>query len=138
MASGLYLKAKQSFLANEIKWVTGTTDAFRVFLVDNADYLVNLTDHEFATVFSGTGVVATGTIANPSASNGIADADDVTLTAVVGDQSESLVIVKWTGNLATTRLIAYIDTFQSGMPVTPNSGDIVITWDNGANKIFAL
>ncbi len=35
------------------------------------------------------------------------------------------------------RLIAYIDT-ATGMPVTPNGGDITIAWDNGANKIFKL
>jgi hypothetical protein len=138
MASGLYAKAKQSFLANEIKWVTGTTDAFRVFLVDTADYAVNLANDEFATVLSGTAVVATGTIANPSAALGVADGDDVTLTAVVGDVSEALVIVKWTGSIATSRVIAYIDTVASGLPVTPNGGNITITWDNGANKIFAL
>jgi hypothetical protein len=138
MASGLYAKAKQSFLANEIKWVTGTTDTFLVYLVDTNDYLVDLTNHEFATVFSGTGVVATGTIANPTASGGVADGDNVTLSSVTGDVSEALVIVKSTGNLATTRLIAYIDTVVSGLPVTPNGGDITITWDNGANKIFKL
>lgn len=138
MASGLYKKAKQSFLANEIKWVTGTTDAFRVFLVDTNDYLVNLNDHEFLTAVSGTAVVATGTIANPSAADGVADGDNVTFTAVSGDVSEALIIVKWTGSIATSRLIAYIDTVASGLPVTPNGGDIVITWDNGSNKIFAL
>jgi NAD-dependent SIR2 family protein deacetylase len=26
----------------------------------------------------------------------------------------------------------------SGLPVTPNGGNINITWDNGANKIFKL
>ncbi len=26
----------------------------------------------------------------------------------------------------------------SGLPVTPNGGNIVVTWDNGANKIFKL
>lgn len=138
MASGLYAQGKQSLLANEIKWVTGTTDVFHVYLVDTNDYLVNLSAHQFATVFSGTGVIATGTIANPSAALGVADGDDVTLLTVTGDVSEALVIAKFTGSLATTRLLAYIDTVASGLPVTPNGGDITITWDNGASKIFAL
>ncbi|GAI46620.1 unnamed protein product, partial [marine sediment metagenome] len=34
-------------------------------------------------------------------------------------------------------LIALIDT-ATGLPVTPNDGDITIAWDNGANKIFKL
>ena len=37
-----------------------------------------------------------------------------------------------------TPLIAYLDTAASGLPVTPNSGDISITWSNGTNKIFKL
>ena len=38
---------------------------------------------------------------------------------------------------AAQRVIAFIDT-ATGLPVTPNGGDITITWDNGANKIFKL
>ena len=32
---------------------------------------------------------------------------------------------------------AYIDT-ATGLPITPNGGDIIVTWDNGINKIFRL
>ncbi len=35
------------------------------------------------------------------------------------------------------RLVAYIDS-ATGLPVIPNGGDITITWDSGANRIFAL
>lgn len=34
-----------------------------------------------------------------------------------------------TGVAGTLRLIAYIDTGVTGLPVTPNGGDINITWD---------
>jgi len=34
-------------------------------------------------------------------------------------------------------LIAFIDT-ATNLPVTPNGGDIIVAWDNGANKIFKL
>jgi hypothetical protein len=37
------------------------------------------------------------------------------------------------GNL----LIARIDT-ATGLPVTPNGGDITVQWDAGADKIFTL
>ena len=33
--------------------------------------------------------------------------------------------------------INFIDT-ATGLPITPNGGDIIVTWDNGANKIFKL
>ena len=66
------------------------------------------------------------------------DAADFTFTAVTGDESEALIVRVDTGVDSTSRLIAFIDTFSSGMPVTPNGGNIDVTWDSGANKIFAL
>ena len=35
------------------------------------------------------------------------------------------------------RVVAWIDT-ATGLPVTPNGGDITVSWDNGTNKIFKL
>ena len=56
---------------------------------------------------------------------------------MTGDPSEALLIYKDTGTEATSPLIAYIDT-ATGLPVTPNGGNITVTWDNGTNKIFKL
>jgi len=67
----------------------------------------------------------------------VADAADVILSSVTGDTCEAIVIYKHTGTESTSRLIAYIDT-ATGLPVTPNGGDITIQWDSGANKIFKL
>lgn len=61
----------------------------------------------------------------------------MTLTAVSGSASAYIVIVRDTGADATSPLIALIDT-ATGLPVTPNGGDITIQWDSGANKIFKL
>ena len=65
-----------------------------------------------------------------------ADGDNVTFTAVSGASVEALVIYIDTGNTATSRLVAYIDTGVTGLPVTPNGGDISITWN--ASGIFQL
>ena len=46
-------------------------------------------------------------------------------------------IYRDTGTEATSPLIAYIDT-ATGLPITPNGGDIIVVWDDGANKIFRL
>ena len=48
-----------------------------------------------------------------------------------------MVIYQDTGDVNTSRLIAFIDT-ATGLPVTPNGGDIVVEWSNGAVKIFKL
>jgi hypothetical protein len=67
----------------------------------------------------------------------VADAADVTFTAVSGDVSEALVIYKDTGTASTSRLIAYIDT-ATGLAVTPNGGDITVIWPSDAGRIFSL
>jgi hypothetical protein len=68
---------------------------------------------------------------------GVADVADFTFTAVTGDPSEVIVFYKDTGTASTSALIAYIDT-ATGLPVTPNGGDINIQIDNGSNKLFKL
>lgn len=76
-------------------------------------------------------------LANKANADGICDADDVTFTSVSGDECEALVIYKHTGTDGTSQLIAYIDS-ATGLAVTPNGGNITITWDSGVNKIFKL
>ena len=70
-------------------------------------------------------------------SQGTFDADNVTFTAVTGAQSEALVI--WRKNavaIGTWRLVVWLDTNVTGLPVTPNGGNITVTWS--ASGIFTL
>jgi len=76
------------------------------------------------------------TIANTTVTNGLFDGDNVTYTAVSGATVEALVIYIDTGVSTTSRLVAYIDTGVTGLPVTPNGGDITVTWN--ASGIFQL
>ena len=76
------------------------------------------------------------TLGNKTFTDGVFDADDVTFLAVSGSQVVSLVIYIDTGNAATSPLVAFIDTGVTNLPVTPNGGDITITWN--ATGIFAL
>lgn len=137
MATALYDLARESFLKGEIAW---DSDNIKVTLVDSDDYTVNLATDQFLNVIPGAAIVSTsGNLASKTTTDGVADAADITLSSVSGDQSEALVIYQDTGTASTSRLIAYIDnTGATGLPVTPNGGDIQITWDNGANKIFKL
>ena len=84
--------------------------------------------HEFYSDLSG--VVGTPqTIANTTVTAGVFDGDDVTYTAVTGNTVEAIVLYVDTGNAATSRLFAYIDTSVTGLPVTPNGGNIEIQWN---------
>lgn len=135
MANALYDKARQRFLEGQINWLT---DTIKVYLIDNPTYSPQLATHEFLSdVALSARVAGPVTLANKSTAGGAADANDVTFTSVSGSQLEYILIYKDTGTEATSPLIALIDT-ANGLPITPNGGDIIVTWDNGTNKIFKL
>jgi len=136
MANSLYTPFVNAYLTNTTP-VDFDTDDIRVILIDAADYTVNLTTDDFLDDVPGAARVATSVDINTTISGRTVDGDDVTFSAVTGDQSEALVIYKHTGTESTSRLIAYIDS-ATNLPVTPNGGDIQVIWDSGANKIFTL
>lgn len=134
MANAIYPKYKEAILGGgaNTDLLTGTV---KVALVDTGVYTYNAAD-QFLT--SLTGVVGTAqTIgATKSVTNGLFDGGDVTYTSVTGNSVEALVIYIDTGTAGTSRLVAYIDTSVTGLPVTPNGGNITITWN--ASGIFQL
>jgi hypothetical protein len=140
MPNALYPLYKQKLLnPGTLGTTSGTAvdlsdDTIRVALVDTGTYTYS-GSHEFYSSVSG--VVGTPqALASKTVTNGVFDAADVTFTAVSGASVEALVIYKDTGTAGTSSLIAYIDTVSSGLPVTPNGGDITITWN--ASGIFTL
>jgi hypothetical protein len=160
--------------------------------------------------FDGTLVGAKVNLTSPTVTAGVADAADVTFTAVSGASCEAVFLFRDTGTTTTSRMVALLDGRQivtvsataassattvfverlrggipngtviafsdghsatlsalasagdrsltvsalaagiangsrgdapitgSGLPVTPNGGNITYTFDNGANRIFAL
>lgn len=135
MANALFGLGREGFLDGSIDW---DTDNIKMLLVDTGAYTVNLTTHKFHSDVAGAAIIATsGNLASKTVTLGVADAADVTFTSVTGVSSEALIIYKDTGVSGTSRLIAYIDT-GTGLPITPNGGDITVVFDNGANKIFQL
>lgn len=135
MANGLYDAGREAFLSGDIDWLN---DDIKVILIDTNDYVADLSSDDFLNDIPVAARVSTSSnLSSKTASNGVADAADVTFSSVSGDEAEALVIFKDTGSEATSNLIAYIDT-ATGLPVTPNGGDITVTWDSGANRIFRL
>lgn len=133
MANALYDYGREGFLAGDIDW---DADDIKAVLVDTGTYTVDLANHQHHDDLSG--IVATsGNFASKTVTNGVADAADVTFSSVSGSSVEAIVIYQDSGTSGTSRLIAYIDT-GSGLPVTPNGGDITIQWSDGASKIFKL
>lgn len=137
MASALYPLAKQSFISQSPS-IDLDTDTIKVALVNIATDYTYSAAHQFlssVTTYAGT---TAQTLTSVTVTNGVFNAAGATFTAVAvsaGKTVGALVIYKDTGTAATSPLVAYIDGFTA---VTPNGGNITITWDTGVSKIFAL
>jgi len=96
--------------------------------------------HDFYNDVSGANVGTEQRIVNPTVgtvAQGVFDGDNLTYTAVSGATVEALIIYRHNSGANTTwRLVVFIDTSVTGLPVTPNGGDITITWN--ASGIFKL
>lgn len=135
MANALYDKGRQGFLEKLIDWLN---DNIKVVLVDTGAYALDLVNHQFLSDIPGGARIATsGNLAGKTSGAGVADSTDPTLLAVAGASVELVVLYQDTGVAATSRLISAIDT-MTGLPFTPSGADVILQWDNGANKIFKL
>lgn len=138
MANAIYPIYKQALLAASASVSLDqddTTNGPFVALVDTGTYTYSAA-HDFYNDLSG--IVGTDQrITSPTVTTGTFDGSDVTFTAVSGNSVEALVIYRKNSGANTTwRTVAYIDTSVTGLPVTPNGGDISITWN--ASGIFTI
>lgn len=142
MANALFDPGREGFLDGTIDYDTAVIKvaAIRSYAFSAA--------HKFVSDVTGAGGVLHGTaqtLASKTATGGVADAADITFTALAANaNNHSLLIyqasaVTGGADVAATaqRVIAYIDT-GTNLPFTPNGGDVTVAWDNGANKIFKL
>lgn len=130
MANAIYPLYKNAILqasANSALTGSGTTGLY-VALVDTGTYTYNAS-HQFYSSLSG--IVGTDQeITSTTTVGGLIDGNDVTFTSVSGASVEALVLYRKNAGANTTwMLIAYIDTSVTGLPVTPNGGNITITWN---------
>jgi hypothetical protein len=134
MANALYDKGREGILDGSIA-VPGDTIKC---LLATSGYTPNTATHQnVSDVTTGNIVVRSSAFTSKTETGGVFDAADITFTAVTGSAASYIIIYKDTGTDSTSRLIAIIDT-ATGLPVTPNGGDITITWDSGSNRIFKL
>lgn len=145
MANALYDLGREGFLAGEIDWDTAVIKAALV-----RGYTPNLATHKFVSDVTGAGgtlVATSSALTSKTVAAGVADAADITFTAVASGAAIPYLLVfqssAVTGgaDVAATaqRVIALIDSSTGvALPITPNGGDITVQWDNGSNRIFKL
>lgn len=137
MANTLYDNARELFLKGQLAWHTAD---IRACLVDKTVYSAPnfATDTKYSDL--GLSIIANSpSFASKTTAGGAAGAANITFTEVAeGDPAGALVIYAYdNGTPGDSILIAYLDD-AVGLPITPNGGDIVVTWDSGPNKIFKL
>lgn len=136
MASAMYTAAKQMILDGNIDF---NTDTIKCRAVSDTDYTYSAAHSSMSSV-TKYGASTDYTLTSPTITDGVFDAADASPAysslAVDGSKAiNALVIFKFVTDDAGSTPILYIDLASS---VTPNGGNINITWDSGANKIFAL
>ncbi len=137
MANAMYTLGRKAFLDGGVAWLT---DDIRVISIDEADHTPNLaTDDMLEDVAAGAREFESGNFASKTSTAGTADAADLApaFTSATGDVFESIIIFHESGVESTSELIVNIDT-ATGLPLTPDGGNIDITWSSAADRIFTL
>lgn len=134
MASYLYGLGREAFLDGGIAWSSANIKAV---LATSSYTPVQNTDQYHAIIGGGNIIATSGNFASKTVTLGVADAADITYSSVSGSACPYIIIYKDSGSSATSPLIAKIDDY-TGLPVTPNGGNITVSWPNDSNKIFKL
>ena len=134
MANAIYPKWKERLMESG-SGATLANGNVRAYLIDTNVYTYS-TSHTFVSDLTGIVGSASGSFQNKTLTDGVFDADNISFTAVTGNTAEALVIFIDTGNSSTSRLVTYLDTGFTGLPITPNGNDIPVVWS--PDGIFRL
>lgn len=148
MANALFDPGREGFLAGEIDWDTAVMKVALVRLTAGGTAVMT-SSWKFVTDMTATHTIAatSSALASKTVTNGVANAANLTPAfSSVAANANGHVLVVFQSSAVTggadvaagsQRLIAWLDT-GTNLPVTPNGGDINVSWDTGANKIFKL
>lgn len=135
MSNLVYPKAKEAMLGAGLNLLSGTVKAQ---LIDLANYTYSAAHQYLSDVPSGARVGAPVTLTGKSITNGVFDAADPSWSGLVSAPSiEALILYVDTGTESTSLLVVFIDT-ATALPIGAGATGGTVTWDSGANKIFAV
>ena len=122
------LGAPASGHTGNIDFDTDTIDASLLDATDSGTITAATADYDEVdtpTVVANTGNIMSG----GTVSGGVVTLPGaVTFSTVTGDEADYLTVWKDTATPSSSTLAITWDSVSTGLPVTPNSGDIVATW----------
>lgn len=128
----IYPKYKNALMLAKAN-TTLLDNTVRVALVDNAIYAYD-SSHEFKESLVGAIVSESEPVLNKTITGSTFSGDQTVFPNVVGDTVEAAVVFIEGDSAGSSRLVAYYDS-SSGLPLTPNGGDLSINWNNGIFKL---
>lgn len=141
MANALYPSFKAGLLVGTYNLSTATVKVSLVNTGGTGTTYTYSAAHDFFDDITAGAIFATSSagLTTKTTTGGTFDADNITFTAVTSSANTIDAVILWidtAGASSTDPLIAYLDTGLTGLPTSPNGGDITITWD--AAGIFTL
>ncbi len=124
--NGRYAKGREKFLRGEIAW--GTDDFKAVFVTSS--YTPNFATHEFLSdVPAPTRVATSDAFADVTSTGGWAGVEQVVWQGFTGAVCHGFVVIKDTGLISTSPLLAYVDTGITNLPLDPNGAKVTLIID---------
>ena len=119
--------------ANTTTTVDFDGDDVRVSLLDQTESgAITVTTENYGTVDTPTVVADSGALGSKTVgvvAVGTFDCANVTFSSVTGDAADFLTLYKFDATPANATLIVTWDSATTGLPVTPNGGDITATFN---------
>ena len=128
-----------SFIFNQVKTLVSKKrldlESDRICAVLLNDYFTPDKDNQFLSEIPKINISSEPVeLKNKSFEDYVFDADDISFPCVFGNDITGILIYQ---DCKKHHLIGFIDKAVS-LPVIPNGGNIDVTWDNGASKVFEM
>ncbi len=127
MVDAYYDDAPNNFLGNGVHGQTDLdTDDIRMVLYDEGADARNLADQDIADIIAGARIATSPNLTTKEigvVADGIFNHADEVFSTVTGSSVESLVYFEFNATESIAPLIMVLDSW-TGLPVTPNGGDI--------------
>lgn len=124
--------AKQALLEGRVDW---RSDPIFCVLVNTGTYTFSLNHASLADVPPWARIATSGTLTGRSTTNGVADAADVFFPGVTGPYVGSVCL--FNGSNENAMFMVYCDQAVN-LPFNPVGEPVIVFWDNGTRRIFAI